>query len=519
MTLNPTLKQQLQSLPTDPGIYRYYDQAGKLLYVGKAKNLKNRVKSYFVDRQTSPKTKLLVSQINHLEYIIVASEIDALILEANLIRQHKPPFNIVLKDDKSHLYIKITTYQDFPAITTCRQTDMTEDSKALYFGPYLSGRTVRQTLRHLRKVFPYLAHRPPVAPGRRRAGQSFFYYNLDLGQAESADQWDKTEYRKQVFRFVHFLEGKRLQIMEELDKEMRDQAKQLNFEKAAQLKQQYDNLAYLAAQRIAADDYLQNPELMADKRQQGLDELTQALEPYFDSLAVSRLPSAEQNQENNGSRLTAHGSLFHPLHRVECYDISNTMGQQAVGSMVVFLEGQASKSHYRRFRIKQDNKPNDPAMLKEVLSRRFKRLSKQENTTDQSFQEQPSLLIIDGGKSQLNAALEVLTELDLNIPVVGMTKREEELLIKTNLQSPTTASTDKQPAFGSPNRSGAHAAFPKTEADATTKVSTDGPYTTIRLARGSEALFLIQRLRDEAHRFAIQYHKQVRAKAFLPPTK
>ncbi len=529
--MNDQLAKQLTNLPTDPGIYRYYDQQGQLLYVGKAKNLKNRVKSYFADKHTSPKTKALVSQIDRLETIIVASEIDALILEANLIKQHQPPYNIILKDDKSHVYVKITTYQEYPTISTCRQTDLPLDTKATYFGPYPSGRVVRQTLRYLRKVFPYLAHRPPVPQGRRRTGQSFFYYNLNLGQVNKDEVWDKKEYRRQVFQLVHFFEGKRLGLMEEIQKDMQAQAKQLNFEKAAELKQQLDNLIYLANQSIAPDDYLQNPELMADRRQQGLEELSQSLSPYFNNLQP---PTSE---------------VLSPLHRIECYDISNTMGEYSVGSMVVFIEGEAAKSNYRKFRIKQENVPNDVAMIKEVLTRRFKRLKvtssderratgdKNEPKTpasriqdslrsnDISFSDSPNLIIIDGGKGQLSGAIEVMGQLGLNIPVAGMTKREEELMLKTGSgrQDTNGSGLNSSPVarrssheLGSPKRSGAHGAIAKSDTDLETQTITQAEYTTIRLARGSQALFMIQRLRDEAHRFAITYHKNLRKKAFLP---
>ena len=256
---NSNLQNQVNNLPSDPGIYKFFNAENELLYVGKAVNLKSRVKSYFADKNIAPRTKALVSNIHHLEYIVVQSEIDALILEANLIKEHNPRFNVILKDDKSYLYIKITLYEDWPRISTSRATDIHLDPKATYFGPYPSGRIVKDTLRSLRKIFPYVAHNQPPVEGRRRPPQSYFYYNLAL--LNQCEEPDKKEYRRQIFQIVRFLEGKRQSVIEDLEKTMNKAAKQLKFEEAAELKKQLDNMAYVTQKTISPESYVSNPEL------------------------------------------------------------------------------------------------------------------------------------------------------------------------------------------------------------------------------------------------------------------
>lgn len=511
------LKRQLQDLPTDPGIYKYFNADNEIIYVGKAVNLKNRVKSYFSDKDIAPRTKVLVSQIDHLEFIIVQSEMDALILEANLIKEYRPRFNVILKDDKTHLYIKITLYEDWPRISTCRATDIHLDPKATYFGPFPSGRIVKDTLRSLRRVFPYLAHNQPAVTGRRRPPQSYFYYNLSL--TTPLAEPDQKEYRRQIFQLVYFLEGKRQTVVSELEKNMHQAAKQLDFERAASLKRQLEGMAYVTQKTISPESYVSNPELIADKRLQGLRELAGVLGDYWPKLGVSSIPNPEEPSLDPDEVTT--------LRRVECFDISNISGQFAVGSMVVFVDGDASKRDYRKFRIKREQAPNDVAMMAEVISRRFRRLKKvgpTDKSTDRSFTAIPDLIMVDGGKGQLAATYQVLQELSLDIPVVGMTKREEELLLPApsnglhgSVGKAVELEDDLKPEARNlkPKRSSAHGAIARTVDEAQTQVSAGANFITIRLARGSEALFMVQRLRDEAHRFAITYHRKLRAKGFL----
>ena len=333
------LQAQLGNLPTDPGIYKYFDADGELIYVGKAVNLHNRVRSYFQDKNLSPKTQVLVAQIVRLEIITVQSEVDALILEANLIKEHKPRYNIILKDDKSHLYIRITLHEDYPKVSTCRQTDMRLDPKASYFGPYPSGLTVKKTLRSLRRVFPYASCKRLLIEGKATPERPCLYANLHLCPAPCTGLQAKKDYRLNIFRLVRFLEGKRQSVIEELEKDMLAAAKRLEFERAQIIKRQLGGIAYMVQQTIGPDAYISNPELMAEKRETGLVELASVLADYFPQMLLDSADNPEPRTEN-------------PLHRVECFDISNISGEQAVGSMVVFEDGEAKKSDYRKFKIK-----------------------------------------------------------------------------------------------------------------------------------------------------------------------
>lgn len=518
------LELQLQQLPSDPGIYKYFNSDNEIIYVGKAVNLKNRVKSYFADKDIAPRTKILVSQIHHLEYIVVQSEMDALILEANLIKEYRPRFNIILKDDKSHLYIKITLNEDWPRISTCRATDIHFDPKATYFGPFPSGRIVKDTLRSLRRVFPYLAHNQPPVIGRRRPPQSYFYYNLPL--ANQTEPPNQKEYRRQIFHLVHFLEGKRQSVISDLEKAMHQAAKKLDFEQASNIKRQLDGVTYITQRTISPESYVSNPELMADKRIQGLRELSGILTQFWPVFAKKNQPP-DLNQAQESPDFNEAEEVR--LHRIECFDISNISGQFAVGSMVVFIDGEASKSDYRKFRIKREQAPNDVAMMAEVIRRRVNHINKSMQQKDQkidtSFMSVPDLIVVDGGKGQLAVTNQIIAESGLSIPTVGMTKREEELIVQetsqhVNLNQFNITQNNQKLNIGNvpldkPKRSAAHAAIAKTKEEAETQVLAETNFVAIRIARGTEALFLIQRLRDEAHRFAITYHRKLRAKGFI----
>ena len=260
---------------------------------------------------------------------------------------------------------------------------------------------------------------------------------------------------------------------------------------------------------------MSNPELMLEKREQGLRELAGVLSSYWPQL------------------LGAGSGEMGEIRRIECFDISNISGQFAVGSMVVFIDGEASKRDYRKFRIRREQAPNDVAMMAEVLRRRLKRLQDDKtpgkqaarvDKKDESFESTPDLIVVDGGKGQLTAAYQVLQELGLDIPVVGMTKREEELLLPvsgSDLHGSVGETVELEDNLKpearnlKPKRSSAHGAIARTVKEAQTQISTEAHFITIRLARGSEALFMVQRLRDEAHRFAITYHRKLRAKGFL----
>lgn len=399
-------------LPHKPGIYIYRDIEGEVIYVGKAIDLYSRVSSYFSGPQNH-KTSALVEKIRSLETVIVESELEALILEANLIKKYQPLFNISLKDDKDYLYIAITK-EDFPKVITARKNDL-QPIKA-WFGPYPSSRTVKDTLKKLRRVFPWCSN-----PEGRRA---CFYYHLGLCLGACIGEISKEEYNKIINRFKKFLDGKKQELLEEITVEMVKKSENQEFEEAQGLKKVLSGITYIT-QTNRVSSYLENPNFLQDERIKGLLELQKYL------------------------------NLANPPERIEGYDISNTSGQQATGSMVVLTNGEIDKSQYRRFKIKITGKPNDYAMHAEMMSRRLKHKE----------WPYPDLIIIDGGRGQVRA---VKSE----IPIFGLAKREEWLY----------------PPEGE----------------------------IIKLPKRSLALRLLQKLRDESHRFAITYHKKLRAKEFLP---
>lgn len=419
------IKEALENLPQDPGVYLYYNAEKHVIYVGKAINLKNRVRSYFQKSENlGPKTQALVSNIAFMETIKVESEIEALLLEAELIKLHKPRYNIELKDDKSPIYIKITTNEEIPRISTVRREQL---PGVTYFGPYPSSGSAKQVLRLLRRIFPYRSCQ--VLPKK-----PCLYYHLKLCDAPCVGHISPQDYQKRVKQIILFLQGKKKQLLRDLEKEMKQHSEELRFEQAAQTKSQIDSIHYVTQSFKNPIEYLENPNLVEDERQQTLGELAQALAPYLGQINPQR---------------------------IECYDISNIHGTNAVGAMTVATEGEINKREYRKFKIRLPELPNDFAMMQEMLRRRLKH----------DEWPMPDLIIIDGGKGQVTATLQVMAESGKNIPLVGLAKRIEEIVIKTS----------------------------------------DG-YTSVVLPRNSKALHLIQRLRDEAHRFGITYHRLLRSK-------
>ncbi|MDD2823127.1 MAG: excinuclease ABC subunit UvrC [Candidatus Daviesbacteria bacterium] len=408
-------------IPHKPGIYIYKDKSGNILYVGKAIDLYHRVGSYFTGKNKDPKTAKLVSEIHSLETIIVESEIEALILEANYIKRYLPPFNIRLTDDKDYLYIKITK-EEFPQILVARKQDL-GDAKE-YFGPFPSGRTVRTTLKKLRRFFPWCSISND--PLKTKSKRPCFYYHLGLCPGSCADIVDKHEYNKIIRQFSSFMQGKKEEVLEEYEKEMNGYVKSLEFERAEQIKVTLEGLKYLL-QSNRTSVYLENPNFIEDQTKKAVQELKDVLK------------------------------LDHIPQRIECYDISNTMGQQAVGSLVVLTGGEVDKKWYRRFKIRLENKPNDVMMLREMVQRRCRHHE----------WPKPDLILVDGGKPQVGAVSEQIKLAGWNVPVFGLAKRLELV------------------------------------------VAAD--YSTIRLPRNSLALKILQRIRDEAHRFAIIYHRKLRS--------
>ncbi len=560
----PTEKvaEKLKTLPTKPGVYQYFDANGKLIYVGKAINLRNRVRSYFHTTVDSTKTQRLVAEIADLEWIITDSELEALLLESNLIKRHKPHFNIRLKDDKRYPYIKVEWQNAYPKVLTVRK--MAQDG-ARYYGPYTNAGHVYATLDTLRRAFPYLTCDREITGQDRRA---CLYYDIKLCSAPCIGAVTQEEYRANIDQLCHFLEGKTDGPVIDLEHKMTRSAEAMQFEAAAQYRDQlkalrhiverqkiistttqdqdvlafartdgdacvqiflirqgkligreyfvlegaedetvskimaefmtqfYDDAAYVPPEVLLPIEIdVQESDIIAQflkqKRGtqvtlsvpntgQGAELVKMATENALETLTALRTQwAADTHRNEQALKELADGiGLAAIPTRIECYDISNTQGTNTVASMVVFVNGAARKSDYRKFNIKTVEGPNDFESMREALTRRFRRYfdAKAAERTpgqkiDPSFSVLPDLLIVDGGKGQLSVAIEVLQAFDLfgQVPVCGLAKQQEELFL--------------------PARP-----------------------TSILLPRSSQGLFLVQRVRDEAHRFAITAHRAKRAK-------
>ncbi len=550
------------------------DAGSTVIYVGKAIVLRNRVRSYFqVGARHDTKTIRLVAEISDLEWIVTDTELEALILENELIKRHRPRFNVRLKDDKTYPYIKIHWSEDFPKVTIVRRM---ERDGSRYYGPFTSAYAVRQTLDLLRRVFPWLDCNREIT-GHDPKPCLYFHIKRCAGPCIGAVNRD--EYRQIIEGLSAFLEGDSEYVMERLDERMRLAAERLQFERAAQLRDQIraasqivehqkvvsgkqedqDVVAFAQDDRtgeacvqvffirrgklIGRDSYVlegvesdSNGELVAAFIQQFYDEAAyvppsillpkdiaehQIIEQWLRSKrggkkvvlhvpkrgpkrdlvtmaaenAVATLTSLQAQWQADTNRQTEALTqiqealnLATPPGRLECFDISTLQGTNTVGSMVVFAKGAPAKGDYRRFTIRgkgAHGEPDDFASMREMLRRRFRRAveegtadpGKRSRKSDASWKLLPDLLIVDGGKGQLSVAVEVLEEFGLTevVPVVGLAKQREELFL--------------------PGR-------------------TDG----ILLPQGSQGLFLVQRIRDEAHRFAITFHREKRGKAAVAST-
>ncbi|MBI3485724.1 excinuclease ABC subunit UvrC [Candidatus Daviesbacteria bacterium] len=410
-------------IPHKPGVYIFKDFNKRVIYVGKAIDLYSRVSSYFFSSPSNLKTQVLVSKIKSLETVLVESELEALILEANLIKKYLPEYNIRLTDDKDYLYIKITK-ESYPRIITARKQDLKNSLK--YFGPFPSSKTVKNSLRDLRKVFPWCSN--PPGP-RNKKNKACFYFHLNLCKGACVGKITQTEYRQTIKLFIKFMEGKKAELINELAEKMLQEANNLDFEKAEAFKKILSGIQYIT-QPNKLSAYLENPNFLSQQNLQALTFLQK-------DLKLNALPE-----------------------RIEGYDISNIQGVDATGSMVVLTHGEVDKSEYRKFKIKISGKPNDVGMHQEMMQRRLKH----------SEWKLPDLIIIDGGRGQVKAAYEQLQKRNLNIPIFGLAKRLEWL-------------------------------YPP-----------DGEI--IKLPKRSLALRLLQKIRDEAHRFAINYHRKLHLKSF-----
>lgn len=395
------------------GVYLMKNAGGKIIYVGKAVSLRKRVQSYFRGRRAFSKTDLLAAEIADIDSIETDSEAEALILEAGLIKKHQPKFNVELRDDKSYPYIEISA-EEYPRIFVARPR--AREKGAVYYGPYVDVTQVREALNIIRKIFHFRTCHP-------FPNKECLDFHIGLCDAPCIDNIEKSEYLKNIRRVRLILEGRKDELFRQLNREMETLSRARKFEAAAKVR---DQLRAIGALYSGTRDVNYHKEA---------EQLRRALN-------LPRLPM-----------------------RIEAFDISNIMGRQAVGSMVSFFNGKPDKSNYRRFRIKSVDGIDDFQMIAEVVRRRYRRL-KDEGAIF------PDLIVVDGGKGQLGAAEGQLKELDVQIPLMALAKREEEIFLPRK----------REP---------------------------------IRLSPDSLGLRLLQRIRDEAHRFAVAYHRKLRGKELL----
>ncbi|MBM3924880.1 MAG: excinuclease ABC subunit UvrC [SAR202 cluster bacterium] len=562
--------ERLRITPGRPGVYIMKDAQGKVLYVGKAANLQNRLRSYFHSSTHEPKITRMVSRLADFEFIVVDSAAEALILENTLIKRHKPPFNARLKDDKTYPYIKIDRKEDFPQIYVTRRV---ENDGSICFGPFATAHSIRKTLDLLKKLFPYRSC-TKVITGKDPRPCLEYFINRCSGPCIGAI--NKEDYHKIIDQVILFMEGKTESVMTDLKQKMSDHSDRLEFERAAALRDQLkaiervveeqriktgsvggddmdvvglaqrDNQAsvqvffirngrltghenfvmdgtqdepperviarflqqyYLSATYVPRRILLQSASEEAEDIQSWLRQKRQGAvslevpqrgdnrklvqmasenaQQHLNQLRVKWWSNADALQEAV-TELQEALDLSGPPRRIECYDISNIQGTNSVGSMVVFEDGAPKPAQYRRFKIKSVPGVDDYSMMQEMLRRRFKRLSEmrgkaKDKAPDGEYFEdkdgrwgvEPHLVLIDGGKGHLSAALEVFLELGLDfIPLASIAKENEEIFL---------------------------------------------PHTPepIILPKSSAALHLVQRVRDEAHRFAITYHRKLRSRGSL----
>lgn len=557
------LEEKLKNLPDNPGVYLMKDEADNIIYVGKAISLRNRVRQYFQSlKGHSPKVKLMVRNIRDLEYIITDSELEALILECNLIKRHRPKYNVLLKDDKHYPYIKVTLEDDYPRIVLTRNI---KKDRNLYFGPYSSTRVVRDTLEIIKGLFPVRTCKKNLNTMRKGDRPCLYYY---IGQCQGPCQGniDKKEYRKVIDDVLKFLSGNYESLTRELKANMIHAAEDLNFEKAASLRDKINSVEkVMEKQKIISTDMLDQDVIaiamsekesmvqmffIRDGKLTGSDQFILDTENHTDSkeilesfikqfymtssfipkevilqehieeaLIIERwltskrgnrvyikvpqrgekkqlvdmaLKNAMEAIDNIKQRVALErtrtiGALEEIAQsldlesvpsRIEAFDISNIQGTDSVGSMVVFEKGKPSRKDYRRFRIKWLQGPDDYASMAQVMERRFKRGLKERQELELAgkdpdrgkFSKLPDLILIDGGRGQLNVAVNVLKRLELeSIPIISLAEKYDEIFMEHR-------------------------------------------DTPIVIEGRNHGLQLLQRVRDEAHRFAITYHRSLRDK-------
>jgi len=551
------IKEQLSRVPDGPGVYLWKAGDGSVLYVGKAKSLRKRMRQYVSGHDEREQIPVMMEQVASFDYMVTDNEVESLILEANLIKQLHPPFNIDYRDDKSYPYIALTMADPFPAIKYTRERKRADTR---YFGPYTDARAARETIEVVRRVYPVcrttcVEWKRLTRDGGKPTGKACFDHHVGKGPGPCIGAITREEYAEQVEKVIAFLEGRQTEVARDLEAAMREAAAELDYERAARLRNSLEAVrTVLEKQKVVSDRPLDidvigiereetiagvhvfivregrvliGNEFILDK---GMDvseaELVEGfLLRYYGQAShvprevlVPELPESAETTEAwlsglRGSRVRIHVAqrgekralselaatnarhallryryrtrydeertnrallelesalgLEKPPLRIECYDISTLHGRHSVGSMVVFSGGRADSKAYRRFKVRMPSEEaNDIAMMGEVLQRRFAR----EAAGDTRFASTPDLIVVDGGRPQLNAAIAAMAALGVNVPVVSLAKREEELYV---------------PDWEEP----------------------------VVLPAGSPSLYLVKRIRDEAHRFAIGYHRELRGKA------
>ncbi len=557
------IEEELKKLPDKPGVYIMKDKNEEIIYVGKAISLRKRVRQYFQSSKNNPpKVKAMVKHISEFEYIIVDNEVEALILEANLIKKHKPKYNILLRDDKQYPYIKVTINEKYPRVLKTRQV---KKDGAKYFGPYPSASAVNDAIEIIRSLYPIRTCNRNL---EKDIGKSRPCLNYYIGRCLGPCQGnvDEEKYLEMIDEILLFLNGKEDRLIEIIEEKMKEASKKLDFESAAKYRDQINSLNLLhERQKIVSTTHLVDQDVIAMAR--GIEEvciqiffirdgkilgrehfiledtyneergeiLSSFIKQFYIGSAYipkeiileeeiedmeilskwlrekrgnkvtitvpkrgEKLDLIEMVRKNAMDMLNKYGDRFlkkarenqkaleeirnalgleRELNRIEAFDVSNIRGVEPVGSMVVFERGEPKKSDYRRFRIRSRNTPDDYGSLEEVLTRRFirgleeKKIMKENKIETKGFSTFPDLIMMDGGKGQVNVALRVLKSLNLNIPVCGLVKDD----------------------------------FHKTRG-----IIYDNK--EINLEEDSLGFRLIYRIQEEAHRFAISYHRSLRSK-------
>jgi excinuclease ABC subunit C len=553
-TERPNFSSRLSALATAPGVYLMKDTGGRIIYVGKAINLRNRVRSYFQSqRHKDPKTRELVSHITDFDVIRTDTATEALILENELIKKHQPKYNVMLKDSKTYPYIRITN-EEWPRVISTR---LIVKDGSRYFGPYTSAGSAYKTINLLNRLFPYRKCDKKITGH----DDVCLYYHMHQCTAPCISAVDRPTYMKAIESASLFLSGRGEEITRDLEEEMEQASEAWNFERAAEIRDRLNAVRHVLERQKIVSSQDTNADVIAVAQTAGGDagvqvgflrngkiigseffqmqaavsdtpaEIQQSfLAQFYDEAAIippqlilqHAVPeaeatilidwlkerrggkveflvpqrgdkrglvamvakSAEENLEQSRLKFlsdemkmtAAMTELADALdlprlpRRIECYDTSNIQGSSPVASMVVFQDGKPAKKEYRRFNIKTVVGANDFASMQEIVGRRFRRAAEVNEETEGKWTVLPDLVIIDGGKGQLNAAVEALQETGMSVPICGLAKENEEIFLP-----------------GRPD--------------------------PILLPRDSQALYLVQRIRDEAHRFAITFHRAKRSKA------